>query len=92
MVRYSSRVGAAGNATVKKRGAPKKVGILVKKGSDIAIRGGMSVGGQVEESDLKYVRRIDYSKSMFLKLLPFLPKKYLIGSSIYHLKKKGEEE
>ncbi len=49
MVKYSSRVGPAGNANVKKRGPPTKKSVnVVKKGGDIAIGGGMEVGSSVK--------------------------------------------
>lgn len=49
MVKYSSRVGPAGNANAKKRGPPTKKSVnVVKKGGDIAIGGGMEVGSSVK--------------------------------------------
>lgn len=42
----------------------------------------------IKKSDLKLIERYHYSKSILLKILPFLPKKYLEGSALYYLKKK----
>lgn len=41
----------------------------------------------IKMSNLKLIRRYDYSKSFILKLFPFFPKRYLEGSSLYYLKK-----
>lgn len=41
----------------------------------------------INESKLKYIKRYDYSKSLFLKVFPFLPSKYLEWSVIYNLRK-----
>jgi len=41
----------------------------------------------IKKSKLRLLNKYLYSKSFLLKLLPFLPKKYLIGSAVYFLKK-----
>jgi 2-polyprenyl-3-methyl-5-hydroxy-6-metoxy-1,4-benzoquinol methylase len=41
----------------------------------------------IRKSNLKYLKKDLYSKSFLLKIFPFLPKKYLIGSAIYYLVK-----
>jgi len=43
----------------------------------------------IERSNVRYIKKIDYSKSVLIKLVSFLPKKYLLGSCIYHFKKVG---
>ncbi len=51
MVKYSSRVGVAGNANQKKRGPPPKKSVnIIRKGGDLAIAGGMEVGSTVKEA------------------------------------------
>ncbi len=40
-----------------------------------------------KQTKLKYIKKDLYSKSIILKFLPFLNKRYLIGSAVYYLKK-----
>jgi 2-polyprenyl-3-methyl-5-hydroxy-6-metoxy-1,4-benzoquinol methylase len=41
----------------------------------------------IKETKFKYNGKDLYSKSFLLKLLPFLPRKYLLGNAIYYLSK-----
>ncbi len=40
----------------------------------------------IKKTKFKYLGKDLYSKSLLLKIMPFLPKKYLIGSAVYYLK------